>query len=173
MGRAYAQDVSPNCSRFCLKWEVDDNAPTGVLTCTDGGARAHPVWTNNWEELGNQGGGTVLACPSDGANSEAAAQELTNRSGREFVVYGSASDGFWIAFPDDVKLAELADEGRRSAAVKCGPGTDEFGNNELQLGDDPCIKDPDGVPYRRIFIEACSSNTNDISHFELIVDWCP
>jgi hypothetical protein len=172
MGRAFAKDVSPNCSRYCLKWNVDDNNETGELTCTDGGIHAHPVWSNNWEELGN-GEGNSLTCPDDGVNDENAAHDITNRPGRAFVVYGSPSTGFWVAFPDDVKLADLEDESSpSSAAVKCGQGNKIFTASDLPLEDDPCITDPDGDPYKRIFIPSCG-NGKDISHLELIIDWCP
>ena len=52
MGKAFAKDVSLNCSRYCLKWNVDDNSETPGLTCiNDVATHAHPVWSNNWEEL--------------------------------------------------------------------------------------------------------------------------
>lgn len=216
MGRAYAKEVSPNCSRFCLKWDVDANHKTRGLTCTDDG-HAHPIWTSEWEELGthhdrpadttatadttaaadsteatdstetaddaqHHGGdggftpapvddhkssGTVLTCPKDGSNSSRSARQLTSRRNRSFVVYGSEKSGFWVAFPNDVKPAELGDDGLATAAVKCGQATDTFKVSELSLKDDPCLAD-----YRRVFIPDCG-NGKDISHIELIVDWCP
>ena len=174
MGRAFAKDVSPNCSRYCLKWNVDDNSETGGLTCiNDEAPHAHPVWSNNWEELGN-GQGNGLTCPDDGVSDENAAHAITNRPGRPFVVYGSPSTGFWIAFPDDIKLADLKDEASPwSAAVKCGTANVTYKMSDyLPLENDPCLRDPDDNPYKRIFLPVCS-NGNDISHLELIIDWCP
>jgi hypothetical protein len=40
------------------------------------------------------------------------------------------------------------------------------------LEDDPCLVDANSDPYLRIFIPACGTG-HDISHLELIVDWCP
>ncbi len=208
MGKAYAQDVSPNCSRFCLKWEVDENHKTGSTTCTDGGAHALPIWSNRWSELGSRrwrdtvdstegvddaatsesvdksseddsattdhfGGhsGTILDCPRGCSNSGSSARQLTRRRHREFVVYGSKGSGFWVSFPPDVKPAELADEGLPTAAVKCGQGTKKLKQYDLSFQDDPCFN-VDGVPYKRVFIPDCG-NGRDISHIELIVDWCP
>jgi hypothetical protein len=173
MGRAYAKDVSPNCTRFCLKWNVDANAATGGGTCTDNGNLSQPIWSNTWEALGN-GEGNSLTCP-DGVNNDSDAQDFTNRPGNPFVVYGAPGDGFWIAFPDDVKLADLEDQSEPwSAAVKCGQNADTFTMSDLlPLEDDPCYPiDPDDPPYRRILIPACVLG-QDISHIELIVDWCP
>ena len=172
MGRAHAKDVSPNCTRFCLKWEVDDNVETGELTCPDGGT-AYRVWTNNWVNL-DDGEGNALTCPGDGVNDETVLT-ITSRIGREFVVYGSRRDGFWIAFPNDIKVADLKDESEPwSAAVKCGQGDATFTKSQLEpkSGTDPCLTDPNGEPYRRILITGCD-NANDISHIELIIDWCP
>jgi hypothetical protein len=169
MGRAYAKDVSPNCSRFCLKWNVDANEETGELTCTNGlTISAYPVWSSNWEELGN-GEGNSLTCPDDGVNNESAARDITN----SFSVYGSPAGGFWVAFPKDVKPADLEDEAPPwSAAVKCGQEQVQFKLSELFLEDDPCLVDANSDPYLRIFIPACDTG-HDISHLELIVDWCP
>lgn len=199
MGRAYAKDVSPNCSRYCLRWDVGANDETGELTCTDMGMMsAHPVWTNDWHRLGDDfgyhgdggggsggggdyegggdgygdgGGGSILTCPGDGVDNSNAAEDITGRIGRKFVVYGSKGDGFWVAFSNDIKLADLADESQPwSAAVDCGSDDKKFKMSDLAPEDDPCFTDPNGDPYRRIFIEACGGN--DISHLELIIDWC-
>ena len=168
MGRAYAKDVSPDCSRYCLKWNFDDNQETTELTCTTGGISAHRVWTNNWEEIGSgAGAGRILTCPEDGINDEDAADRLTNAPGRPFIVYGSQLDGFYISFPDDVKLADLTDEDEPSVAVKCGQDSDTFKKGEIEVLSDPCY-----LGYRRIHIERCD-NDQDISHIELILDWCP
>ena len=98
----------------------------------------------------------------------------SNRPGNRFFVYGAAADGVWVAFPSDVKLADLEDLGEPwSAAVKCGQNRETFTMSDLPLEDDPCYPtDPNYPPYSRIFIPACLAG-NDISHIELIVDWCP
>lgn len=167
MGKAYAKDVSPGCTRYCLKWEVDDNSPTGELTCPP----AEEVWSNKWEELGRRtttGKGTILECPGDGINDGGAANALANRPGFEFVVYGAEDSGFWVAFPDDIFVADLEDQSEPwSGAVKCGQGNTKLTKTQLNTEPDPCLDD-----YNRIFIPDCG-NGKDISHLELIVDWCP
>lgn len=169
MGAAYAQDVSPGCSRFCLKWEIDDNEPTGALTCAGGGSI--PIWTNRWEELGRNNAsnrGKILRCPSDGINDGNAARDLTERPGNEFVVYGSEQTGFWVAFPNDVKVADLQGDAEPwSAASKCGQGSDKWTLGQLTVEADPCL-----AGYMRVFVDDCP-NGSDISHIELIVDFCP
>ncbi len=162
MGRAYAKDVSPNCTRFCLKWETDDNDETLESTCVNSNApHAYPVWTNIWVALGD-GEGNVLTCPGDGVNSATTISD-------KFVVYGSQSVGFWIAFPNDIKLADLTDVGQASVGAKCGNSKVTF---DLSLEDDPCFEDSLGDAFQRIHITGCGTG-QDISHIELIIDWCP
>ncbi len=185
MGSAFAKDVSPDCSRYCIKWDVDVNAETGELTCVNGGKiSAYPMRGNTWEEMGSPGkghsdgdghggshdddGSTALACPKDGVNDAEATHDLTNRIKRPFVVYGTQHDGFWIAFPNDIKLADLSDVGEASVGAKCGTTKVTFAPT---VEADPCLKDPEGNPYRRIHVRGCG-NGKDISHIELIVDWC-
>ncbi|NND03066.1 MAG: hypothetical protein HKN91_09785 [Acidimicrobiia bacterium] len=167
MGRAYAKDVSEGCTRYCLKWEIDGNSPTGALTCPP----AENVWSNNWQELGRRtasGKGTILECPGDGINDGASADAIADRPGYEFVVYGDVASGFWVAFPSDVAVADLEDQAEPwSGAAKCGQGNVKLTKSQLGMEADPCI---DG--YNRVFIPVCR-NGRDISHLELIVDWCP
>ena len=172
MGRAYAKDVSPNCSRYCIKWDFDANPPLvpEQLTCTAGGASAYPIWGNTWTGIGNAAGvAKALKCPADGIDTDTSAQSITNRTGREFVVYGTQLAGFWIAFPADTKLADLTDVGFYSVGAKCGTTTTTF---TPTVEDDPCYTDPNGVPFKRIHIVGCG-NGKDVSHIEMIVDWCP
>lgn len=180
MGRAYAKDVSDGCTRYCIKWDVDANGETGETTCADPTNRIHayPIRGSAWEEIGARGKGhsddddhdtgTILTCPDDGVRDAKAARDITTRNGAGFVVYGTQQDGFWIAFPRDIKIADLKDEGNDSIGAKCGTVKVTF---DSSIEDDPCLKNANG-PYRRIHIRGCS-NSKDISHIELIVDWCP
>lgn len=173
MSAAYAQDVSPSCTRFCMMWTVARNEATGGSTCAGGGAQ--PIWTNNWRKF-SPGSGTrppsVLTCPSDGVNDTNAAQELAERNDHEFVVYGSPQTGFYVAFPNDVKPANLEDEAEPwSGAVRCSSATDKLTFTELAVENDPCFSDANG-PYLRVFLDDCGTG-DDISDIELIVDFCP
>ncbi len=174
MGRAFAKDVSPNCSRYCIKWDFDTNAPppdvTQPLTCTKGGTiSAYPIWGNTWTAIGNAADVAKALTCTDGTDTDTSAMAITNRSGNEFVVYGTQLAGFWVAFPPDTKLAYLADVGLESVGAKCGTATATF---TPTVEDDPCYTDPNGVPFKRIHVTGCN-NGSDISHIEMIVDWCP
>ena len=179
MGRAYAKDVSTGCYRYCIKWDAGgSNLPPDVnppLTCTDNGANAYPVWGNVWTELGKpppEKANALTCVDTGGANDLASAEFITaKRTGRKFVVYGDQTNGFWVAFPPDIKLAYLADVNLYSVGAKCGQTLARF-TPEVKV--DPCYTDPDGVPFNRIHIPAyCGSGSNGISHIEMIVDWCP
>ncbi len=176
MGRAYAKDVSPGCIRYCIRWAVRDNADTGELTCRRASNRALPIWTNSWDKLGeplSTGPGAVLTCPGDGVNNPGAANDIANRPGYEFVVYGSPQTGFYVSLPSDIDLADLMDEAEPwSAAVKCGAGSVKHKKSGLTMEEDPCYTDRNGNPYRRIFFDTCGNGRN-IGRLELIIDWCP
>ncbi len=171
MGKAFARDVSPGCSRYCIKWDATTNAPptNPSLTCSTAGVKAYPIWGNTWTALGD-GVANALTCPADGTDTDAGATFITaERTGREFVVYGNQPADMYIAFPPDVKLAYLKDVGDFSVGAKCGQALVTF---DPVVKDDPCFKDPNDVPYKQIHIPGCN-NSKDISHIELIVDWCP
>ncbi len=171
MSRAFAKETSPGCIRYCLKWNVDDNLELGPseFTCIGSNPPKWPKWSNNWVELG-LGVANALTCPSDGSNTRTSADYITNFEGREFVVYSDQAAGFWIAFPNDVKLADLTDVNLESVGAKCGTTRVTF---TPTVEPDPCLEDGDGNLYRRIHIPGCSGTSAAISHIELIVDVCP
>lgn len=172
MGAAYAQDVSPGCTRLCMMWVASRNEETSDTTCAAGGA--HPIWTNTWRKF-SPGTGlrppSILTCPDDAVNNTNAAQELAERPGREFVVYGSPMTGLYVAFPNDVKVANLEDESEPwSAAARCGAAGDKYTLTQLAVENDPCFSDANG-PYLRVRIDDCDGGA--IEEIELIVDFCP
>ncbi len=145
MGRAYAMNTSPNCIRYCLKWDADAAGTSDGQTCD-----SFPMWTNGWEALGSVSAvANSLTCPDDGVNDDGLAQILTGRSGGEFFVYRTdVDDGFWIAFPNDINLADGSDPVVAFVAVKCGLDKDTYvaGDPDLRAGDDPCFTALIGVP---------------------------
>ena len=166
MGRAYAQDTSPDCRIYCIEWQLKLGE--------DDGDRRFAGRENVWRSKVGTGGRDddddrpCLPCPADAVGG--LPPEID-----DFTVQYEA--GFYVVtYPDSCSLVPAGDPTpdelvNGSAAIRCGDD-DDGGCNYAKASDE--MWDPE-AGTRSIRLGPCFGDEDDDDegvHIELVIKCC-